>query len=152
RNSIMIKERIDQIKRETGKEVSLLIGHSQGGLECLEYALEYAPKDNTLHIVTLGCPLHGTTMTKLGFGPSVRQMRINSTYLKTLHARLKRASHIKILALAGDADFITFPQSSALLPEYSFATNEVIEDLGHMSFLFSKQPIQRIIAYLKREK
>lgn len=148
-NSRLIHDRVLEIKRQTGKEVRILIGHSQGGLTSLEYALEYAPKDRKTYIITLGSPLHGTKMTKFGFGPSVRQMEVGSEYLQSLHARLANASHLRILALAGDADLIS--GVSAHLPELSYATNETIEDLGHMTFLFSRRAIDRIVAFLQRE-
>ena len=109
KNSTLIKQRVDQIARETGREVTVLIGDSQGGLECLEYALEYAPKDRTTYVITLGSPLHGTKMTRIALGPSVRQMEIDSDYLKSLHDRLKKASHLRILSLAGTSDWIIQP-------------------------------------------
>ncbi|MCE5319113.1 MAG: hypothetical protein LLG04_17345, partial [Parachlamydia sp.] len=147
----LVHEKILEIKRATGKEVEILIGHSLGGLTCLEYALEYASKEKTTYIITLGSPLHGTTLARFGFGPSVRQIEIGSDYLESLHARLAEARHIRILALAGDADHNIRPSESALLPELSYATNETIADLGHMSFLFSRRAIKRVVAFLQRE-
>lgn len=151
-NSLILKERIDLIKKETGQDIDILIGHSQGGLESLEYALEYAPKDRITTIITLGSPLHGTKMArKHSYSPSVRQMRIGSPYLKSLHERLSKASHLRILSLAGTADLVTIPYTSALLPEYPFATNVEIENQGHISFLFSKRSLNEIVAFLQRE-
>lgn len=147
RNSRIVHEKIMEIERATGKQVRILIGHSLGGLICLEYA----PKEEKTYAITLGSPLHGTTLARFGFGPSVRRMEIGSPYLASLHDRLAKASHIRILALAGDADYNICPSESAHLPELSYATNETIADLSHISFLFSKRAINRIRAFLQKE-
>lgn len=149
RNSRLVHEKILEIKRATGKEVRILIGHSLGGVACLEYALEYANKKEIIYIITLGSPLHGTTIARFGLGPSVRQIEIGSAYLANLHARLAKASHIRILALSGSADYNIRPPESAHLPELSYATNETIADLSHNSFLFSRRAINRIMVFLK---
>jgi len=148
-NCLRLKARIELIKAKTGRDVRILIGHSQGGLESLEYALEYAPKDKPIYIITMGTPLHGTSIASHAYGPSARQMEIGSTYLNNLHERLAKASHIRLLALYSDADFVVQPFDSAKIPELPYAQNENIEALGHMAFLFSKRSIEKILAFLK---
>jgi hypothetical protein len=147
-NSLRIKLRIEQIKKETGRDVRILIGHSQGGLEVIEYALEYAQKDIPIYVITLGSPLHGTALAKIGYGPSARQMEIGSAYLKSLHERLSKASHIHLLALYSDVDMIVRPINSAQIPELPYAKNQKVEALGHMAFLFSNQALKKIVGYL----
>lgn len=148
-NSLKIKDRIDRIKLETGRDVRVLIGHSQGGLESLEYALEHAPKDRIIYIITLGSPLHGTKTTFLGIGPSARQMHEKSDYIKSLQDRLSRAKHIRLLALYSNVDFLIRPLESAKATELPYATSEEIPGLGHMAFLFSPRAIDKIISFLK---
>jgi triacylglycerol lipase len=148
-NCLKIKARIEQIKRETGRDVRILIGHSQGGLESLEYALEYAPNDIPIYIITMGSPLHGTKAAHYAVGPSARQMKINSAYLKSLHERLAKASHIHLLALYSDADMIIQPTNSAAIPELPYAQSERIEALGHLAFLFSNRALNKTIAFLR---
>ncbi len=150
-NSTIVRDRVEQIKNETGKEVYILIGHSLGGLVCLEYALEYAPRDRITYVITLGSPLHGTKMTRFGYGPSVDDMQVNSEYLQSLHARLAKARHLRVLSLAAASDQIILPRQSALLAEYPFATTEVIKDLGHIAFLFSKEAVAHSVNFLRRE-
>lgn len=149
-SSVRIKNRIEKIKEQTGRDVRILIGHSLGGLACLEYALNYAPKDRLLYIITLGSPLQGTR-TAIGYGPCVKQMRMNSPFLQSLHERLKEAKHIRVLTIASNTDLLIVPQSCALLPDLPYADCEVIEALGHVAFLFSPRIIRRIIAYLRKE-
>lgn len=150
-NSGIVQARVEEIKQKTGKDVQILIGHSLGGLICLEYALEHAPKDRTTYIITLGTPLHGTTMTRFGMGPSVTQMEINSSYLKQLHKRLTQAKHLRLLALAGDKDWVIQPHTSALLTEYPYASTTLLPGMGHIAFLFSPEAVEHIVAFLKRE-
>lgn len=148
KNSLQIKKKIEQIKQETGRDVRILIGHSQGGLECLEYALEHAPKDQLIYIITLSSPLHGTKMAKIGVGPSAKQMHIGSDYIKNFHERLKNATHIRVFALASEIDLIIRPQTSALMEEYPFADNILFEDIGHVTFLYSEKIMKKVVEYL----
>lgn len=138
-----LKEKIASM----GRPVDILIGHSQGGLICLEYALEHASKDRITTVIALASPIHGTLMAKIGFGPSSRQMEINSPYLKSLHARLKEAKHLRLLALASEVDWMV-PANSAIAEEYPFATNVVFNDIGHVNFLFSKKIMNEISSFL----
>lgn len=130
-----------------GRPVDILIGHSQGGIICLEYALEHAPKDRMITVVTLASPIHGTQLAKIGWGPSARQMEAHSKYMKSLHNRLKKAEHIRLLALGSKADLFV-SSHSALVPEYSFAQNIVFENMGHVNFLFSKRVMSFISNFI----
>lgn len=147
-NCLLIKARIEEIKAKTGRDVRILIGHSQGGLESLEYALEYAPKDVPMTIITMGSPLHGTRLAHYALGPSARQMEVDSAYLKSLHARLAKATHIRLLALYSDVDLIIRPTDSAQILEVPYAQNEKIAGLGHLAFLFSNRALKKIISFL----
>lgn len=151
-NSLKIKERIEQIRQETGKEVNILIGHSLGGLVCLEYALEHAPKDKKLYVITMGSPLHATKRATLAYGPSAEQMRADSYYIPWLLDRLEDAKHIHLLTLASTHDLLIRPPKSALMPELSYATCIEIKGIGHVSFLFSRRALKLIVNYLKKHK
>jgi triacylglycerol lipase len=148
-NCRVLKSKIDEFKGKTGLDINILIGHSLGGLECLEYALQYASRDKIIYVVTMGTPLHGTRPAAHGYGPSARQMEIGSAYLKNLHERLGTASHIRLLAIYSNIDFIIQPIDSAQITGLSYAQNQEIDALGHLSFLFSKRAIQKILAFLK---
>jgi|688.fasta_scaffold47935_2 pimeloyl-ACP methyl ester carboxylesterase len=151
KNSLSIKRKIDEIQTKTKRDVSILIGHSQGGLVCLEYALEYAPKDRPIYVIALGSPLHGTHWANIGFGPSSKEMKKESDYLKSLHARLKEAKNIRLLALSSETDWMV-SSASALAPEYAFAENDLLDNIGHVNFLFSPKVFQRVIDYLIAQK
>jgi len=151
-NSLKIKQRIDLFKEKTGRQIHVLIGHSLGGLVSLEYALEYAPKDQITYVITLGSPLHGTQLAKaLGVGPSVVQIRENSDYIRSLHARLLQANHLRILTLASSIDRMILPRHSALLPEIPYAEGEEFPALGHLGFIFSTRILKKIASFLRQQ-
>ncbi len=149
-NALIVKAKADEIKEKTGNDVSVVVGHSEGGLVALEYALEHTLKDKTIYVITLGTPLHGTRIAKLGIGPGTKDMRSDSEYLKSLHERLKNATHIKVLCVYSDADEIVLPYSSAKLEKYEYATNVQIR-IGHASLLFSEDVHAIVSEYLTKE-
>lgn len=149
-SSLKVKEKIEQFKQATGRDITILIGHSEGGLVSLEYALEHAPKDRLTYVITIASPLHGTRMAKFGFGPGVKQMEIGSDYLKNLRERLLNAEHIRVLMLATQADTVVIPWQSSLLKDWKHAELCVFDDLGHVAFLFSGRVVDRIADYLQK--
>ena len=44
-SSLRVRDKVAEIKTQTGRDVDILIGHSEGGLVALEYALAHAPQD-----------------------------------------------------------------------------------------------------------
>ncbi len=149
-SSLTVKEKIEQFKQATGRDITILIGHSEGGLVSLEYALEHAPKDRLTYVITLGSPFHGTRMAKFGFGPGVKQMEIGSAYLQNLRERLLKAEHIRLLMLATQADTMIIPWESSLLKDWKHAEFYVFDNLGHVAFLFSGRVVDRIVDYLQK--
>lgn len=150
-NSFKIKQKIDNIREKTGKEVNFLICHSLGGLVSLEYALEHAPKDRTIYIITLGSPLRGSKLAKSWMGKTAQQMMPNSKYLQSLHQRLQKARHIRLFNLASKTDPQVFPFSAAQLPELPYSYCETLDALGHVVLLYSPRVYRRIFAYINRQ-
>lgn len=150
-NSLVIKEKIEKIKHETGCDVNVLIGHSQGGIEFLEYALEHAPKDRIIHIVMLGTPLHGAKVAKFGIGRGIEQLEIDSAYMKSLHERLAKAKHIHLYAIASKFDKVVQPPESARADEFPFAKTDWLEDVGHAGYFFKNRVHKMVDKYLKDE-
>lgn len=145
-SSQRIQERILQIKKETGRNIDTLIGHSEGGLVALEYALELAPKDRITTVITLGAPLQGTHLAKLGIGPGAKQMRLNSEYLKKLRERMQAASHVRLYAIGSYVDGVIRPPSAAFWPEYP---HDAFNNLGHVGLIFSKRVAGAILNYIR---
>ncbi|QLH36019.1 MAG: alpha/beta fold hydrolase [Parachlamydiaceae bacterium] len=81
-----INEMVDHIQKVTGRKDIILVGHSMGGLAATKFALDLATEDTrVISIVTLGSPLKGTWVANyLGWGESVKEMRMNSPYALSL--------------------------------------------------------------------
>ena len=150
--SFYLKEKIEEIRKHTGREPLVLIGHSEGGLVALEYALMHAPKDQKTFVITLGTPLQGLNPFKGGIGPAPKQMMRGSSFLKSLKERLEEAHHLEILAIGSGADLIINPPSAAFLPDLPTATNIGLANLGLMQLIYSKRVTQAILAFLEEHK
>lgn len=67
----------------------VLVGHSQGGLAVLRYALDH--QDQVHHVFSIGAPWHGSvsagrlSAAVLGRLPAIRDMSANSEFLTSLH-------------------------------------------------------------------
>lgn len=143
-----IKEKIAFLEK-TGQSVDLLIGHSEGGLVALEYALEHAPKGKTIFIIALGAPLQGTWLAKIALGPAGKQMLPRSAYLESLKKRLQTAHHIRFLALSSRVDGIIRPPENSIWKDFPHRT---FDNLGHVQFLFSPKVVDACVAFLKEQK
>jgi len=74
----------------------VLVGHSQGGLAVLRYALDH--RDQVRHVISVGCPWAGSETaarvaraagwTRLNLTPALRDMAEGSRFLSALHADL----------------------------------------------------------------
>jgi triacylglycerol lipase len=145
-SGLRVRDRILEIKSATGRDVEILIGHSEGGLVALEYALQFAPKGKITTVVTLGAPLQGTYLAKVGFGPAGKQMRLGSEYLKQLRERLANAPHVRLYSIASRVDGVIRPPASAVWPEYP---HQFFDNLGHAQLLFSKKVADAILRYIR---
>jgi hypothetical protein len=151
-NAQLLKERIDFIQTESGKPIEILIGHSMGGLISLEYALEYAPKDKIIFVITMGSPLHGSYLASLAkriMGPSGRDTIPDSPYINSLQKKLRDAKHIQVLNFASKTDLFIQPWDSAILKNLLYAEFVVFDDIGHMTYLFSDRVLKHIVDYLR---
>lgn len=70
----------------------VLVGHSQGGLAVLRYALDH--QDQVHHVFSIGAPWHGSvsagrlSAAVRGRLPAIRDMSANSEFLTALHREL----------------------------------------------------------------
>lgn len=77
----------------------VIVGHSQGALAALQYALDH--QDQVLHVFTVGCPWHGSVtagfwshhvkrVTGRHLTAALRDMAPDSEFLQSLHAEVPR--------------------------------------------------------------
>ena len=76
----------------------VLVGHSQGALACLRYAIDHS--DQVLHTVSVGAPWHGSVtaglvsravgLSRINLTPALSDMAIGSPFLTALHDDLPK--------------------------------------------------------------
>lgn len=127
-----VQLKIADIVRETGRKDLILVGHSMGGLVCSLAALP------GMKVITIGSPLKGAPLARIGIGPNAREMEPGSHLLKEIEKKITSSPEISFYHIATKSDQLVIPFHSALVndnPERQF----ILEDIGHQSLLFSKR-------------
>lgn len=136
-----------KIEEETGKTELILIGHSMGGLvnEC--YAKRMAPPGKVTDLVAIGAPLGGTYTAYLGVGKSAKQMKTGSAFIRQMRDPSLYPDIPRIFHIATKTDLLIVPYTSALQGRKE-ETHLLIEDLGHLSLIYSSRVVDKIASWL----
>lgn len=152
----VLKDRVEEIKKMTGRDDVKLVGHSMGGLVSSYYALNVANQNdvNVTDVITLNSPLQGTKMHIFGVGPCVRDMAYGSPFVKELSKKIASSTKTRFFHFASKADVVILPYYSALNIESEVIarnqnTAHIASNLGHTAVLFSKKVVDQEIYYLK---
>lgn len=132
-----VKQKVERIAKESGRNDILLVGHSMGGLVASEYATSLAPTGTVKGVITLGSPLQGTKIAPIGFGPCVRDMHYRSSFVIKLADKICKATHINFFNFGSKIDLIVHPSSSMLLTDSQHVKSHKFDTCGHLSFLYS---------------
>ncbi len=146
--AIKVKEKAAQIRQETNRADLVLIGHSMGGLVSSLYATDFAPSETVTDVITIGAPLGGTHLAKMGIGPNAKEMECRSELISQLHVKIANERFARFYHIATNTDQMIIPSQSALLrnnPSREF----LFEDIGHASMLFSPRVGTLIACWLK---
>lgn len=141
-----VREYAARIEKETGRSDLTLIGHSMGGLVSTLYATRIAPPDTVKQVITIGSPLGGTLVARIGIGPNAREMERNSELTIRLRKEIAQ-SKIPFYQIGTKTDQLVIPYSSAFVgdhPDRQF----LLEDIGHVALLFSSRTANQIKAWL----
>ncbi len=144
-----VATKADLISKETGRDDLVIVGHSMGGLVGACYALNIAPPEKKIEVVTIGTPLRGTRMAAFAFGSSGREMRHGSDFITDLFKEIV-LSPMRFYHIASTVDQVVVPWGSAL----SWIDSErefLVEDLGHMTLLFSPRVANKITSWIASE-
>lgn len=137
-----------QIARETGRSDLILIGHSMGGIVSALYAIRSAPLGTVTDVITIGSPLAGTHVAKIAFGPDAREMERNSEFIKGVPAEIRKYQNkIRFYHIATKTDQLVIPYTSELI-EGPSDRQFVLNDIGHVSLLYSPRVARKIISWL----
>ncbi|HEX2583472.1 MAG TPA: alpha/beta fold hydrolase, partial [Chlamydiales bacterium] len=143
-----VKEKAAQIREETNRSDLILIGHSMGGLVSSLYTTDFAPPETVTDVITIGSPLGGTHVAKIGIGPNAKEMKCRSELISQLHVKIAKERFSRFYHIATNTDQLVIPCQSALLrnnPSREF----LFEDIGHASLLFSPRVGSLIVCWLK---
>lgn len=141
-----VKEKAAQIEQETGRSDLILVGHSMGGLVSSWYATQLAPRGKVTDVITIGSPLNGTHLAKIGMGANAREMERGSLFLYELQKAIRQNRSTRFYHIASTTDEIVVPASSAILPG---AKQVVLDDVGHLALLYSPRVSDQICSWLR---
>lgn len=146
-----VKAEIEQIKKATGRLDITLVGHSMGGLVAAYYAAIHADKAGTrvTDVVTIGSPLRGTKIARIGIGKCTRQMQDNSPFMQKLAKGVERCVETCFLHIGSRADLVVRPTKSAYLGDDP-AKHHILPDVGHLRLIASDRVIDIEIRHFKQ--
>ena len=144
-----VGERVEEIQKETGRNDLILIGHSKGGLVANYYAMHLASNSSVriTDVINIGAPFKGTPLAKLGLGFDALEMRLDSKFHVDLRKKMKDHPEIRFYYIASSADYYVSLLSAIVGDDSS--KQLVVNDLGHLSIIFSSRIASRICTWLK---
>lgn len=133
-------EMICALTGEGGCEINL-VGHSMGGLICLNYAASL-PEESSIkvvRIVTLASPIQGSSWSCLAkFFPCADEMTPGHPFLQQLHKKVQKIAKTKIFHIGCGGDLIVL-KSHTFFP--GGGNHREISTLGHLTCLFSSKAV-----------
>jgi len=110
-----------------------------------------AMKDPTVisSVFTIGSPLLGTHVARIGFGRNAREMQRSSPLLKELHTKLGEKTKVRFYHIGTKTDQLVMPYNSCIFgtcPDREF----LFEDIGHASLLFSPRVANLLVHWLNK--
>lgn len=142
-----IEERASQIEKETRRKDLILIGHSMGGIISSLYATRSAKPGTVTDVITIGSPLGGTHVAKIALGSNGRQMRIGSKILAELREEIKASKTVRFYHIATKTDELVIPYTSEIV-EGPLERLYVLNDIGHVTLLYSPRVAKKIISWI----
>lgn len=143
-----VAEKADEIEKETGRKDLILIGHSMGGIISCYYATKVAPPNKVTDVITIASPLGGTVLARVGIGADAREMERDAELLKDLQEAVRQHKEIRFFHVVSKTDEIVIPFSSEYVSD-SHGRRFVVDDIGHISVLYSYRVADKIISWLR---
>ena len=143
----LVAKKAEQIAEATGRRDLILMGHSMGGLVSSWYATKLAPAGTITDVVTLGSPLNGTYVAWIALGPNGKEMKPGSEFIQELQEAIAKNSDIQFYHIGTKTDQLIVPSSSAWFGD-SVERQFAVEDIGHVTLLFSKRILNKISQWI----
>jgi pimeloyl-ACP methyl ester carboxylesterase len=142
-----VGERVEEIRRETGADQVILIGHSMGGLVSRAYVSDPASAAKVAQVIALGSPFHGTAHADVSLGENARQMKRFNAWLQEMNTA--PPPETPFVSIYSYHDNLVAPQDSSHL---NFATNHPLKGIGHLELAYSKPVHQLILKALETDR
>ena len=132
------------LERERATELDI-IAHSLGGVVARYYIERLSGGRKVAHLITVGTPHAGTRLGRFGLGvPAARDLCGGSVLLTDLGPIRAGARYVSVWSRS-DA-VVQPPESASIAPAGS---DEVFDDLGHLSLILSPRVVSVIDARLR---
>ena len=116
-----------------------------GGLVASYFAEKYPDYANIKAIITLGSPLKGTLVAKIGIGKCCRQMELSSKFIQKAKANYP----VRIMHhIVTKKDQLIIPYTSGIINQEK-SRSYIIDNLGHASLLYSTRVFKKIDYWLE---
>ncbi|MCB1148563.1 MAG: alpha/beta fold hydrolase [Chlamydiia bacterium] len=133
------------IKKVTGKNEVILVGHSMGGIVSTYCAQHLAEPGSIKAVITLGSPLKGTHVASFAIGKAAFQMQKDSPFLTALMANVTENPKTRYICFGSRADEAVRPFESAFIND----PHVVYDDIGHSSMLFHEGVIRDVLSMIQ---
>ncbi len=136
---------VEQICAETGQDQVILIGHSMGGVVIRAYLDKQDGAARVARAISLGAPFGGTVLAKgpSGLGENMRQMIVDSDWLKDLAQYETRPCPVPFTAIWSPHDSIVAPQDRTRVSDI-YGQSIAMPGIGHMEMIVSV-PVMRMV-------
>ena len=150
----VIDAAIRRLEALTG-QAPLVVCHSMGGLVLRAWwraqvqagATPQAVSARVAGVITVGTPHRGTWLARFGQRPNVRQMRLDSDWLRQLAQAEPAQRRALFTCWYSNCDNIVFPTSTATLRG---ADNRLITGVAHVEMARRPEVLQGCLALLAR--
>lgn len=150
-----VDDKIEEIKKLTGRDDIRLICHSMGGLVARDWLYKINKDTNVRDVITIGSPLKGTEKARytLGLSPSGMQMYPESDLIKEQHELAANHPKTNFYHIGSSTDLVIEPSRSAYegnVPEHKVKT-DTLDATGHGTLTLSDTVADLVINYLQEQ-
>lgn len=142
-----VEKKINKIKKATGENRIILIGHSRGALVASDYT-EHLAAENVASVICLGAPFSGTNVAVFGVTENVKEMAPNAPLVTQLKEDIQQ-SEVPYYFIASKVDNLIVPWHSACPWQLRTPRNTLIlDDLGHLGLLLSPRVVTQVVEWI----
>jgi triacylglycerol lipase len=122
-----------------------LVGFSLGAIVCRYYLQELGSIDRVNHLFTISAPHHGSYLSYLYPGKGIKQLRPNSSFLKSLEKKEHLLTGLSLYSFRTLFDLMIIPNKSSV---WDIGVNKRFFSIMHSSMLINNKLVREIIKEL----